>query len=168
MDEKALVQRAVTGDKEAFAGLYTRYKDSLYRYAFFRLGNDSDAQDAVSACIICAYESIRSLRDAQSFRAWIFRILYRCCCAVIKAQREQSERSDSADMERIAAEDSHLLGVEIREALGQLDHIDRDIILLSAVAGYNSREIASLTGMKPTTVRSRLSRSLKKMRAFLE
>lgn len=168
MDEKNLVQRAVTGDKEAFAGLYTRYKDSLYRYAYFRLGNDNDAQDAVSACIIGAYESIRGLKDAASFRSWIFRILYRCCCTAIKAQIEQNDRADHGELERIPTEDDRLLGVEIREALSQLEPDDRDIVLLSAVAGYNSREIASLTGMKPTTVRSRLSRSLKKMRAFLE
>ncbi len=168
MDEKVLVQRAVTGDKEAFAGLYTRYKDGLYRYAFFKLGNDSDAQDAVSACIVEAYANIGKLKNARTFSAWIFKILYRCCCAYVRDQIEQNSRSDMEVLERVPVEDERLMSVEVREALGQLDTADRDIVLLSAVAGYNSREIAALTGLKAATVRSRLSRSLAKMRAFLE
>ncbi len=168
MDEKNLVQRAATGDKEAFAGLYTRYKDSLYRYAFFRLGNDHDAQDAIADCIAAAYQSIGHLRNASTFRTWIFRILYRCCCAYVKDQMEQNSRADAASLERIAYDDSRLLSVELRDALDQLDPADRDIVLLSTVAGYNSREIASVTGLKANTVRSRLARSLKKMRTFLE
>ena len=158
----------MTGDKDAFAGLYTRCRDSLYRYAFFRLGNDADAQDAVSACIAAAYESIGRLKNATSFRAWIFRILYRCCCDLIKAQMEQNARGDIKELDRAPSDDPRYLSVEVREALNQLDDIDRDIVLLSAVAGYNSREIASVIGSKPTTVRSRLARSLRKMRTFLE
>ena len=168
MDEKTLVQRAVNGDKEAFAGLYTHYKDSLYRYAFFKLADESDAQDALSDCIVAAYRSIGSLKTAENFKAWIFRILYRCCCAYVKTQIEQNARADIGVLERTPADDSALLSVEVKEALGVLDPADRDIVLLSAVAGYNSREIASLTGMKAATIRSRLSRALKKMRTFLE
>ena len=47
MDEKELVIRAKSGDKEAFAALYGLYSDRLYRYAFYRLQNESDAEDAV-------------------------------------------------------------------------------------------------------------------------
>ena len=168
MDEKILVQRAVTGDKEAFAGLYTRYKDSLYRYAYFKLGNEPDAQDALNDCIVAAYQSIGTLRNEKLFSAWIFRILYRCCCAYVKTQIEQNTRADISSLERIATEDPRLLSVEVREALSQLEPIDRDIVLLSTVAGYNSREVATLIGIKASTIRSRLSRSLKKMRTFLE
>ena len=168
MDEKMLVQRAVTGDKDAFAGLYTRYKDSLYRYAFFKLGNDSDARDAVSDCIIAAYQGIGKLKNESTFCSWIFKILYRCCCTYVKDQIEQNDRAAEETLARVPVEDNRLLSVEVREALDQLDPADRDIVLLSTVAGYNSREISSVTGIKANTIRSRLSRSLKKMRSFLE
>lgn len=168
MDEKTLVQRAVTGDKEAFAGLYTRYKDSLYRYAYFKLGNEPDAQDAMNDCIVEAYRGIGTLRDEKLFSAWIFRILYRCCCAYVREQIEQNSRADIAELERTTAQDDRLLSVEVREALSQLDPLDRDIVLLSTVAGYNSRELSTILGVKAATIRSRLSRSLKKMRTFLE
>ena len=47
MDEK-LVNDAIAGSKEAFCRLYGEYKDKLYRYALYRLGDPSDAEDAVA------------------------------------------------------------------------------------------------------------------------
>ena len=57
--------------------------------------------------------------------------------------------------------------IELAEALAQLGDDDRDIVLLSIIGGLNSTEIAALTGLAPGSVRSKLSRSLAKMREFL-
>ena len=59
------------------------------------------------------------------------------------------------------------LSVELTEALSQLKEEERDIVLLSIIGGFSSTEIASLTGLAPGSVRSKLSRSLAKMREFL-
>lgn len=167
MDEKKLVALAVGGDRNAFAALYTRYKDELYRYAYFRLGNAEDARDAVSACIVAAFEGIYALRAAGAFRPWIFRILYFACCQIIAQQSEQNARADVSELDRVEAA-SDTLSPELKEAFDILDPLGRDIVLLSVIAGYKSREIAGMTGLKPSSVRSRLSRALSKMRAFLE
>ena len=168
MDEKSLVRRASGGDKEAFAALYMRYRDDLYRYAFFRLENEEDARDAVSACIAQAYEGIFGLRNASAFRPWIFRILYRCCCKYITQQNDmRTNRADTAELQKLEAPADHL-SPEIKEAFSILNTCDRDIVLLSVIGGYNSSEIAAMIGLKPSTVRSRLKRALAKMKQFLE
>ena len=167
MDERVLIPRAVAGDKEAFAALYMLYRDSLYRYAYFRLGDSVYAEDAVSACIVSAYESIYSLRNEKAFKTWIFRILYRCCCALTKEQIAADSREDIEAMDSIPAAESDGLSPELKEAFGVLSEEDREIVLLSVLAGYNSREIASMTSLKSSTVRSRLMRGLAKMREFL-
>ena len=167
MNEKNLVKSASAGDKEAFALLYERYKDELYRYAYFRLGDPDDAHDAVSMCIVSAYESIYSLRSAAAFKAWIFKILYYACCKLTLQQSEMRSRADISELERIPDENT-ALSPELNEAFGVLDLLDKDIVLLSVIAGYNSREIAAMTGIKSNTVRSRLSRALAKMKHFLE
>lgn len=168
MDEKRLVKQAMLGDKAAFAQLYTLYKDDLYRYAYFRLSNEDDAQDAVSSCIIAAYEGISTLRNEKTFRAWIFRILFRVCCASVSRQIEQRKSAPLEELSGVRAEESGFVAAELNEALSSLDPVSRDIVLLSVVAGYNSKEIAKMTGMPAGTVRSRLSRSLSKLKAFLE
>ncbi len=166
MNEKDLIRAAKTGDKEAFASLYMLYRDRLYRYAYYRLGNEENARDAVSGCIVEAYESIGSLLNEKAFPAWIFRILYRTCSAQL---REQTRGGGSEELEALELPDTEkgFVQPELDEALAILSPEDREIVLLSAVAGYNSREISTLTGLKPVTVRSRLSRSLAKLREFL-
>ena len=168
MDERMMIPRAVAGDKEAFAALYMQYRDSLYRYAYFRLGNDTDAEDAVSACIVAAYENIGALRTEYAFKAWIFRILYRCCCALIREQAAANDRESIEALDRLPYHDGERLSPELSEAFGVLSDEDREIVLLSVVAGYTSSEIAAMTSLKPSTVRSRLKRGLAKMRRFLE
>lgn len=168
MDERILVQKASSGDKEAFAALYMRCRDDLYRYAYFRLGNEEDARDAVSACIAQAYEGIFGLRNASAFRSWIIRILYRCCCRCIAQQNDmRNNRADEEELKKLPAENTGL-SPEIKEAFGVLNTCDRDIVLLSVIGGYNSAEIAAMTGLKSSTVRSRLKRALMKMKQFLE
>ena len=162
MDEKALTKKAKSGDRESFAELYTLYRDRLYRYAVFKVG-DQLAADAVSECITRAWSSIGSLRDSSAFQGWIFRILYRVCADQIREQIARREISNIDDAVIPYSEGFEHL--ELAEALSLLSAEERDIVLLSAVSGFNSREIGKLLG---ATVRSKLSRSLKKMREFLE
>ena len=85
----------------------------------------------------------------------------------ITEQNVRNERADVSELERLPSRENGI-SPELKEAFGILNPQDRDIVLLSALGGYNSREIASLSGLKPATVRSRLARALAKMKQFLE
>ena len=167
MDEK-LINEAIGGSKEAFCSLYGQYKDRLYRYALYRLGDPDDAEDAVSDCVLAAWQSIGSLRSSKAFGTWIFRILSNCCASRIKeliGARENLERIYDAGNGSVSASPS--LSVELTEALSQLKEDERNIVLLSIIGGLSSTEISALTGLASGSVRSKLSRSLTKMREFL-
>ena len=167
MDEK-LINEAIAGSKEAFCSLYGEYKDRLYRYALYRLGDPTEAEDAVSECVLAAWQGIGNLRSGKAFGSWIFRILSNCCAAKIKeiiGTRENLERIYDAGTCNVSVPPS--LSVELAEALAQLRDEERDIVLLSIIGGLSSTEIASLTDLAPGSVRSKLSRSLAKMREFL-
>ena len=171
MDEK-LINEAIAGSKEAFCKLYGLYKDKLYRYALYRLGDPTDAEDAVSECVLAAWKSIGSLRSSKAFGSWIFRILSNCCSSHIKElidTRENLERvyNESPGNKNGSVSASPSTSIELAEALSQLKDEDRDIVLLNIVGGLSSNEIASLTGLTAGSVRSKLSRSLAKMREFL-
>ena len=167
MDEK-LINEAIAGSKEAFCSLYGRYKDRLYRYALYRLGDPTEAEDAVSDCVLAAWQGIGGLRSEKAFGSWIFRILSNCCAKRIREMigtRENLEKIYDSVTGSTSASPS--LSIELAEALSQLRDEVRDIVLLSIIGGLNSVEIASMTGMAPGSVRSKLSRSLAKMREFL-
>ena len=170
MDER-LVNEAIAGSKEAFCALYGQYKDKLYRYALYKLGDPDDAEDAVSECVLAAWQRIGTLRSAEAFGSWIFRILSNCCAARIRAMitaRDSLERvynEGPASAGSISAPAS--ASVELAEALSQLKDDEREVVLLSVIGDLSSSEIASLTGLSAGGVRSKLSRSLAKMREFL-
>ena len=168
MDER-LISEAMAGNRQAFAELYGSCKDSLYRYALYRLGDPQDAEDAVSECVLAAWKSIGSLRSSKAFRTWIFRILSGCCASRIKEMINTRENLGSIFRESMSHSGCALpsLAVELSEALAELSDEDRDIVLLSVIAGLSSSEISEQTGLPAGTVRSRLSRSLAKMREFL-
>lgn len=168
--EEYLIPHAMCGEKEAFCELYDLYKDRLYRYAFYRLQNHQDAEDAVSDCILSAYKGITKLKKKEAFTAWIFRILYCSCNAVIKNQIERRSTDDIDDYSDKLSVDAQpvIQKTELLEALAILKDDEREIVLLSTVAGFKSNEIAKICDTTPGTVRSKLSRSLKKMREFLE
>ena len=166
MSGTELISRAKAGDRQAFAQLYLEHKDSLFRYAYFKLGSVQDAQDAVSDCIAEAFAGISLLKSEKAFSAWLFRILYRQCCAVLSRNSSVNEES-LTDSENLFVTDSHL-APELEEALAILSPEEKDIVLLSVVAGYKTREIAQMLHLNHGTVRSKLSRALTKMRNFLE
>ena len=163
----SLIQMAQSGDRQAFAQLYLKYKDRLFRYAYFKLGNTQDAQDAVSNCIVEAYSGIALLKSEKAFSSWLFKILYRECCRILRQnidRKVEQSLEDSGDL----PSRGEMLAPELEEALAILTPEDRDIVLLSAVAGYKTREIAEMLGLNHATVRSKLSRALAKMKNFLE
>jgi RNA polymerase sigma-70 factor (ECF subfamily) len=170
MEERKLVAMAKSGDKEAFCTLYGLYKDKLYRYAYYRLGNCDDAQYAVADTIAIAFEKIKSLNKASAFPSWIFKIHHINCSKYIKSQITQRE---TVNIDDLANSNSFSQSInndnsELFEALNILKIEEKEIVLLSVMAGFNSKEIARLTGLTAGSVRSKLSRSLAKMRDFLE
>jgi RNA polymerase sigma-70 factor (ECF subfamily) len=75
-DDDALVARA-REDRRAFAPLYERYFDAVYRYCYHRLGNWTDAEDATSLVFANALGALPRFRDhAGSFRSWLFTIAH--------------------------------------------------------------------------------------------
>ncbi|MBQ9273081.1 MAG: sigma-70 family RNA polymerase sigma factor [Mogibacterium sp.] len=167
MNEK-LFNEAAAGSKEAFAKLYGEYKDRLYRYALYRLRDTHEAEDAVSECVLAAWKGIGGLHDPGAFGSWIFKILSACCASRIKEMIKARESTERAGQESLFVQpDSASLPAELIEALDQLNEEERSIVLLSVIGGFTSSEISSVTGLTAGSVRSKLSRSLAKMREFL-
>lgn len=173
---------------DKFCALYDPLKDRLFRYAFYRLGNQQDAEDAVSECVLSAYRQFAQLREPGAFAGWIFKILSGVCGRMIEKQIEDrtnriypltsGENSCSQPVSDNPATgqpvsgnddpaDEAALRVDLQRALDQLSTEEREIVLLSVVAGFSSKEIAQMLGSRPGTIRSRQSRSLAKMRAYL-
>ena len=107
----------------------------------------------------------------KAFASWIFRILSACCNKLIKQQidRRNEIPEEMVDVSNALAAASRIdQALILQEALQKLSDDERNIVLLSVVSGLTSKEIAEITGMTAGSVRSSLSRSLTKLRGYLE
>ncbi|MCD7744404.1 MAG: sigma-70 family RNA polymerase sigma factor [Lachnospiraceae bacterium] len=160
-----LVGQAQKGDVHAFALLYKQFYQDLYRFALYTLRNTHDAEDAVSDAVTDAFAQIRTLRNADAFKSWMFRILTAKCARRLKMYGEPNAELS----EDIPMPDGDLdAQIDVRQAFSSLPPDDRLILSMSIFAGYSSQEIGNALDMNPNTVRSRQSRALKKMQGMVE
>jgi len=167
------VREARLGDKDSFARVYQQIADDLYRVALYSLGNAHDAQDVVSETFSEAFKGIKNLRDDNSFRPWIMRILSIRCKRKIGqyiSGRNELDIDDFLDLteEGEGVEEHSTQKLALVSALETLTPQERQIIALAVVQGYTVRETAEILGAPQGTVSSKLHRTLKKLRAQLE
>jgi DNA-directed RNA polymerase specialized sigma24 family protein len=72
-----LVRAAQEGDKAAFAALYRRYLDRIYRYFYARTGDGQRAEDLTAQTFVAALEALHRYRERGYFSAWLFTIAAR-------------------------------------------------------------------------------------------
>lgn len=120
------------------------------------------AEDLVQQTMLLAWRGFRQLKPDTNARAWLFRILLNAFRGdVRKASRVAEPLQDSSV--RPALQES----MEVSEALQALPIEQRSVLLLFAVEGFTSREIAGILDVPIGTVMSRLSRAREELRKHL-
>ena len=162
-----LVKRSQKGDIDAFGELYEMYSHDMYSFAFYYPSSSYFAQEAVIDALLIAFQNIKRLKKAESFKSWLFKILFNCC------KQKQKEKAIMSYQKEISALDGYTSEAETGEkaelnmALSALTDEEREIILLSFACGYKSEETGKILSMKSATVRSKQRRAIMKMRTYL-
>lgn len=160
---KNLVISAITGDKVAYGDLYEHYATDMYRFALAICKNTYDAQDAVQETAISVFKSISNLKNPEKFKSYLFSSLSNTC------KRLLSKNNNTDEFEDTGYTDSEIeFSIPVREALNKLDDVSKEIILLSVVAGFQSKEIGKIMDLPSATVRTKQKRALSKLREELE
>lgn len=153
-------------DNDAFAELYERSKAAVYGLALSILKNAQDAQDVLHDSFVSIHASAAGYRSRGTPMAWILTIARNHC---LQKLREHSRRADLPPedweafleaREGMTPEDKLL----IRQCMKLLSDQERQIVVLHAVAGFKHREIAQMLSLSVSTVLSKYSRALKKLR----
>jgi RNA polymerase sigma-70 factor, ECF subfamily len=136
------------------------------RVAYGVLRQRQDAEEVAQEAFAKAYRCFSQLRDRNSFRAWLVRMTWRLAIDRWRSDRRRTAREQSGvreatdpTAERIAAE-SERAG-RLWRAIDDLPEKLREAIVLSAIQGYDVREVARLLGLPEGTVKSRLFQARK-------
>lgn len=155
----ALIERARAGDADAFDELARRRIDSVYRTALGILGNPADARDATQDAMISAWRSIRSLRDAERFDSWLYRITLNAARMVARRRRGLREISLNAAHNPSASGSpgsTELVAHEFDRAFDRLTVDQRALLIGHHLDGRPISELADRLGIPEGTVKSRL------------
>ena len=149
------------GDKEAYGKLYEHYSNDMYRFALSICKNKSDAEDAVQEAALSVFKSIHCLYDPTKFKAYLFTALSNACKKTFSVKAIEIP-------ETLTYETEDFISADVKKALDLLDTSSREIVLLSAVGGFKSGEIAKILDIPSVTVRTKKRRALMRMRKELE
>ena len=88
-DEK-LAAMVVAGSDDAFATLYRRYHQPIYRYCLSLLRQEADARDALQSSMLAALSSLRARPIEGAFKPWIFRIAHNQSISIIRGRAREA------------------------------------------------------------------------------
>lgn len=180
--EKALVQKAKAGDRDAFAALVSAYEGKIYNLALRYLGNREDAMDASQEVFLRVFRFLPGFQEESGFSTWIYRIGVNVCKDMLAKRAKRGELSlelpdEEEDYRTAEVADSRYdpediveqadLRESLAEAIGQLPQQQREMIVLRDIQGLSYEEIGQVLSLEAGTVKSRLSRARENLRKKL-
>lgn len=163
-----LVERAQSGDAEAFAEVAARYRPALVALAFDRTRNLDDAEDLAQEALARAFERLPELAHAASFPAWLRAIAGNLCATWARRPRALAlteTEPDRADV--VAAAIARCEQREIARALQALPTANRHALLMHVWCDMPYERIAAFLGVPVTTVEGRIFRARDRLRRSL-
>ncbi len=166
-DLLSLVKRAVRGNAEAYGTLITHYQTYLYRVAFLYVKNEDLALDAVSECILQAFQSVRTLKKPEYFKTWLTKILIHCAIDLFR----QTLPVAPMDTVQVAAPQPNISAEEkwdLYDAIDVLPERYRTVIILKYFSDMTISEIAYAMNIPEGSVKAYLSRARGELRHCLK
>jgi RNA polymerase sigma-70 factor (ECF subfamily) len=173
-EDAVLAARAARGESAAFGLLYDRHVAAIYRYVYYRVRDDAEAEDLTSDVFMRALRAIPRYEPRQAFLAWLYRIARNAVIDRARKGNRQVPFEDALqhpgvdkiiepDVELLAHSDSSML----RQALGKLTPLQQEVVVLRFLEGYSTQEIARLVGKNEGTVRGIQFRAIGALRQLI-
>jgi RNA polymerase sigma-70 factor (ECF subfamily) len=179
VSEQALLEAARAGDRKAMDALLEKYQAPIYRFGMKMCGDPEDAKDILQETLLAVVRNVRDFRGGSAVSTWLYTIARSFC---IKKRRrskfapdhEESLEAESdrearsiPDANRAPDEVMHAKQVKrvLEEAIGELDPIYREVLVLRDVEGLSAPEVAEVLGISVEAVKSRLHRARIAVRA---
>ena len=148
------------------AGLGERIAENqrrVFQIAYSVLGNSADAEDAAQEAFLRAYQKFASLREAEKFRPWVNRIVFRLALNRQRGYRRQLARDTAWQITetQVAVDgakdaEQRVMRERLRREIERLPEKLRSVLQLSLVEEMDASDVGAVLGIPAGTVRSRL------------
>ena len=168
-------QRTLPYDTRAFQQLVTTYKLRVFRTAYRMIGNNADAEEIAQDVFLKVYQNIHSLDDPATLTAWIYRITVNVCLNELRRHKRRpnsvpltpTNGNDSEDASLIdsvnATPEEEALRRELQRCieavLGQLNAVERAVVVLRDLENRSYQEIADSLRIGLSAAKMRIHRA---------
>lgn len=175
LDEDRLIEETKRGDVDAYEALVHAYQGIAFRTAYLITGSAGDAEEAAQDGFVKAFRAIRRFRRGEPFRPWLLRIVAnearnRRRSAGRRTQLARAVEQQGSGGAAPSPEDSALSAersATLLAAVNRLADEHRLAIACRFFLDLSEEETAGVLGVRPGTVKSRLSRALARLREDL-
>ena len=156
LGDRHLGRLASKGDPRAFAAIYERHHQDLYRYCRSITGNAEDASDALQNTMTAALRSLPGERREVALRPWLFRVAHNESLSLIRRRRPAAELTEDSPSgapgphglacmrERVSA---------LVENMRTLPERQRGALVMRELSGLDYDEIGIALGMSGAAAR---------------
>src|SRR5882672_8378564 len=177
-DDRELVRRAQSEDKEAFEELIRRHQHRVFAVAGGILRRHEDVEDIAQQVFVKAYFSLKRFDQRAAFSTWLYKITVNECWDLLRKRKarplvyesdfseEQSRQYSAIEREAtkgLDTSDRMVMRERLENMLGQLEKRDRAMLILKEVEGFSVEEIADSMGLNANTVKVRLFRARRRI-----
>ena len=170
-DLTVTVERARAGDHAAIRTLIELYQGRVARFVRAMLGDDSELEDVAQATFVKMMLGIERLQSVEIFESWLFKIARNSSLDHLRRRRwrrifipwEPRHGEVAAPVREVG--DGRLAQVE--RALTKLPVDQRELILLMRENDWSYGDLARITGVSASSVKSRLFRARSRLRVLM-
>jgi RNA polymerase sigma-70 factor (ECF subfamily) len=172
--EDELWQRFRAGDEQAFTAIYNTYFAILYRYGYHIAGDDELVKDTIQTLFVELWRGRQNLSVTDSIKFYLLKAMRRQVYRAIRQQSAVLTGTDTTDVlafspefDFITLEVQEQQQAQLRQAIDQLSHRQREAITLLYIDGLAYPEIADMMAVQVRTVYNLVYEALEKLRKLL-
>jgi RNA polymerase sigma-70 factor (ECF subfamily) len=175
-DNTTLVRRAIEGDAGAFGDLYEQYLNQIFRYIYYRIGDQGLAEDFTEAVFLRVWESLSRFDISKiSFKGWLFRVAHNLLVDYYRTRKKQQSLNEYIELPdpRQSPEDQVITSERealVLSALKSLKQEYQDVLTLRFINNLSHAETAKALDRNVGAVRVlqyRALQALEKELAFM-
>jgi RNA polymerase sigma factor (sigma-70 family) len=159
LSDERLVRRAAGGEERAFAAIFDRYHQPLYRYCAAIVGNSQDAQDALQNTMLKVLRALPGEGREIKLKPWLYRIAHNESIDLLRRRRDTRELGAELVAPGPPLVDELSSRERLRQLLSDLDELperQRGALVMRELAGLDFAGIATALGTSPAVARQTL------------
>ncbi|MBI4973018.1 sigma-70 family RNA polymerase sigma factor [Candidatus Roizmanbacteria bacterium] len=167
-----LMRQMKKGDRDAFGKLYLRYLDAIYRYIFFRVGQEKAiAEDISETVFFKAWEHIGSFKENQgTFKAWLYMIAKNAITDHFRKNKNKVNLEESVLPTDNNIEEKIEYNDQVSRLMSRINLLtddQRQVITMKYIEEMPNAEIARILDKNEEAIRALQHRALQKLKKLL-